>query len=206
MERSEYEKLNIVEDRMWWFVAMHRNLLALARRMPIRKANLPILDAGCGTGGFLGRLAQEYRDKAIFGLELDLFACTRAEAKSARPVCAGSVNEMPFRDGSFAANCLLARRLAERGVRFIQIYHRDWDHHAGVKEHVQGAASEVDRGAAALVTDLKQRGMLDETLVMVLSEHGRTPRLNNARGGGRDHWSEAYTCLFAGGGVAPWSA
>jgi len=103
VERSEYEKLSIVEDRMWWFVAMHRNLLALARRTPIRKANLPILDAGCGTGGFLGRLAQEYRDKAIFGLELDLFACTRAGAKSARPVCAGSVNEMPFRDGSFAA-------------------------------------------------------------------------------------------------------
>ena len=88
MERSEYEKLDIVEDRMWWFAAMHKNLLMLARRMPIGKANLPILDAGCGMGGFLRRLAQEYRDKAIFGLELDLFASIRAAAKSALPVCA----------------------------------------------------------------------------------------------------------------------
>src|SRR5947207_1950681 len=59
-----------------------------------------------------------------------------------------------------------------------------------------------DRALAGLIADLEQRGQLDDTLVLVLSEHGRTPRLNNARGGGRDHWSEAYTCLFAGGGVA----
>ena len=68
-------------------------------------------------------------------------------------------------DGSFAANCLLARRLAERGVRFIQLYHRDWDHHGAIKEHVAGTAREVDQGAAALIKDLKQRGMLDDTLV-----------------------------------------
>ena len=78
-------------------------------------------------------------------------------------------------DGSFAANCLLARRLAERGVRFIQLYHRDWDHHGGVKAHVQGTAAEVDRGAAALVEDLARRGMLDETLVVFGTEFGRTP-------------------------------
>ena len=69
-------------------------------------------------------------------------------------------------DGSFGANCLLARRLAERGVRFIQLYHRDWDHHGVIKEHVKGTAAEVDQGAAALIKDLKQRGMLDETLVI----------------------------------------
>ena len=63
-------------------------------------------------------------------------------------------------DGSFAANCLLARRLAERGVRFIQLYHRDWDHHGGIKHHIAGTAGEVDRGTAALIQDLKQRGML----------------------------------------------
>jgi SAM-dependent methyltransferase len=126
VERSEYEKLDIVEDRMWWFAAMHRNLLMLARRMPIGKANLPILDAGCGTGGFLGRLAREYRDKAIFGLELDPFACIRAAAKSALPVCAGSVNEIPFRDGSFAA-IFSADVLCHCGVddsRALRQFHR----------------------------------------------------------------------------------
>ena len=72
MERSEYEKLDIAEDRMWWFAAMHRNLLLAAGRVPIPAGNLPILDAGCGTGGFLARLAREYRDKAILGLNLTI--------------------------------------------------------------------------------------------------------------------------------------
>jgi hypothetical protein len=103
-------------------------------------------------------------------------------------------------DGSFASNCLLARRLAERGVRFIQIYHRDWDHHAGVKRQIQGAASEVDRGAAALLIDLKQRGMLDDTIVVFGSEFGRTPM---AQGDGRDHHRSAFTMWFAGGGIKP---
>ena len=69
-------------------------------------------------------------------------------------------------DGSFASNCLLARRLAERGVRFIQLYHRGWDHHGGVKNGVAGTAKLVDRASWALVQDLKQRGMLDDTLVI----------------------------------------
>ena len=78
-------------------------------------------------------------------------------------------------DGSFAANCLLARRLAERGVRFIQLYHRDWDHHNDVKANMVFKAEEVDRATAALLTDLKQRGMLDDTLVIWGGEFGRTP-------------------------------
>src|SRR5882672_8410362 len=77
-------------------------------------------------------------------------------------------------DGSFAANCLLARRLAERGVRFIQLYHRDWDHHNDVA-HVKFKAEEVDRPTAALIRDLKERGMWDETLVIFGGEFGRTP-------------------------------
>src|SRR5262249_11608921 len=85
-------------------------------------------------------------------------------------------------DGSFAANCLLARRLAERGVRFIQLYPRDWDHHGAVKSHVAGTAREVDRGAAALIKDLRQRGLLDDTLVVWGGEFGRTPM---AQGDGR---------------------
>jgi hypothetical protein len=101
-------------------------------------------------------------------------------------------------DGSFGANCLLARRLAERGVRFIQLYHRDWDHHGKVKDHIAGTAAEVDRGAAALVTDLRQRGMLDETLVVFGTEFGRTPM---AQGDGRDHHLAGFSIWLAGGGI-----
>ena len=101
-------------------------------------------------------------------------------------------------DGSFASNCLLARRLAERGVRFIQLYHRDWDHHGSVKEHSLGTAKEVDRGAAALIEDLKQRGMLDETLIVFGTEFGRTPM---AQGNGRDHHIKGFSMWMAGGGI-----
>jgi hypothetical protein len=101
-------------------------------------------------------------------------------------------------DGSFAANCLLARRLAERGVRFIQLYHRDWDHHGAIKTHVQGTAREIDQGAAALVKDLKQRGMLDDTLVIWGGEFGRTPM---AQGDGRDHHIKGFSIWMAGGGI-----
>ncbi|MEM7395145.1 MAG: DUF1501 domain-containing protein, partial [Verrucomicrobiota bacterium] len=87
-------------------------------------------------------------------------------------------------DGTFAANCLLARRLAERGVRFIQLYHRGWDHHGGVKNGVMNTGRRVDQGTTALIQDLKQRGMLDETLVIWGGEFGRTPM---AQGSGRDH-------------------
>ncbi len=103
-------------------------------------------------------------------------------------------------DGTFAANCLLARRLAERGVRFIQLYHRDWDHHGAIKEHVAGTAREVDQAAAALVKDLKQRGMLDETLVIWGGEFGRTPM---AQGNGRDHHIKGFSIWMAGGGIKP---
>ena len=84
--------------------------------------------------------------------------------------------------GSFAANCILARRLAERGVRFIQLYHRDWDHHGSIKEHVRGTAAEVDKGMAALIKDLKARDMLKDTLILWNGEFGRTPM---AQGSGR---------------------
>jgi hypothetical protein len=101
-------------------------------------------------------------------------------------------------DGSFAANCLLARRLAERGVRFIQLYHRDWDHHGAIKDHVKNTAREVDQGAAALLKDLKQRGMLDDTLVVWGGEFGRTPM---AQGSGRDHHIKGFSMWLAGGGI-----
>ncbi|QDV83501.1 DUF1501 domain-containing protein [Planctomycetes bacterium TBK1r] len=101
-------------------------------------------------------------------------------------------------DGSFASNCLLARRLAERGVRFIQLYHRGWDHHGGVKAGVAKTAELVDQGTAALVRDLKQRGMLDETLIVWGGEFGRTPM---AQGSGRDHHIKGFSMWLAGGGI-----
>jgi len=101
-------------------------------------------------------------------------------------------------DGSFAANCLLARRLAERGVRFIQLYHRDWDHHGNLKNDIKLKAEEVDGPAAALITDLKRRGMLDETLILYGGEFGRTPM---AQGSGRDHHIKGFSCWLAGGGI-----
>lgn len=101
-------------------------------------------------------------------------------------------------DGSFAANCLLARRLAERGVRFIQLYHRGWDHHGEIKDGVASAARLVDRASAALVMDLKQRGMLEDTLVIWGGEFGRTPM---AQGSGRDHHIRGFSIWMAGGGI-----
>ena len=102
-------------------------------------------------------------------------------------------------DGSFASNCLLARRLAERGVRFIQLYHKDWDHHSGVKEGVALKAQEIDRACMALIVDLKQRGMLDETLIVWAGEFGRTPMSQG--GNGRDHHNKAMSVWLAGGGI-----
>ncbi len=104
-------------------------------------------------------------------------------------------------DGSFASNCLLARRLAERGVRFIQLYHRDWDHHAALKPNVALKAEEVDRPTAALITDLKQRGMLEDTLIVWGGEFGRTPMSQS--GDGRDHHIKGFSFMMAGGGIKP---
>jgi uncharacterized protein (DUF1501 family) len=102
-------------------------------------------------------------------------------------------------DGSFASNCLLARRLAERGVRFIQLYHKDWDHHGGVKHGVELKAKEIDRACAGLIRDLKQRDMLQETLIVWAGEFGRTPMSQG--GDGRDHHNKGFTIWLAGGGI-----
>jgi hypothetical protein len=101
-------------------------------------------------------------------------------------------------DGTFAANCLLARRLAERGVRFIQLYHRDWDHHGNVKKDVAVTAKEVDQPAAALIKDLKRLDMLKDTLIIFGGEFGRTPM---AQGTGRDHHMKGFSMWMAGGGI-----
>src|SRR5262245_30349603 len=107
---------------------------------------------------------------------------------------------------SFAANCLLARRLVERGVRFVQLYHTDWDHHGGsldLTKPLENICKEIDQGCAALVKDLKRRGLLDTTLVIWGGEFGRTPMGENRETIGRDHHIDAYTMWLAGGGVKP---
>jgi len=106
---------------------------------------------------------------------------------------------------SFARNCLLARRLVERGTRFVQLYHTNWDSHGGPGENLQGdfgaRCREVDRAQAALVTDLKQRGLLNDTLVIWGGEFGRTPMGENRDTTGRNHHIDAFTMWFAGGGT-----
>jgi len=105
--------------------------------------------------------------------------------------------------GTFAANCLLARRLAERDVRFIQLYHRDWDHHGELPKSIGGQCQQVDRAGYALVQDLKQRGLLDDTMVIWSGEFGRTPMsqgANNRDTYGRDHHMKAFSGWVAGGG------
>ncbi|QEL19384.1 DUF1501 domain-containing protein [Limnoglobus roseus] len=102
-------------------------------------------------------------------------------------------------DGTFAANCLLARRLAERGVRFIQLYHRDWDHHGGIKNDIKLKIEEVDRPLMALIRDLKDKGLFDSTLVVWGGEFGRTPMSQG--GSGRDHHMKGFSMWLAGGGI-----
>jgi hypothetical protein len=108
---------------------------------------------------------------------------------------------------SFAANCLLARRLVERGVRFVQLYHTDWDHHGDQANNLSGAldarCKECDQPSAALVMDLKRRGLLNDTLVIWGGEFGRTPMGENRETIGRDHHVDAFTVWMAGGGAKP---
>ncbi len=101
-------------------------------------------------------------------------------------------------DGSYASNCLLARRLLERGVRFVQLYHRAWDHHSNLVPNFTTSAKATDQPTAALVKDLKDRGLLDDTLVIWGGEFGRTPM---AQGSGRDHHINAFSVWIAGGGI-----
>jgi hypothetical protein len=103
-------------------------------------------------------------------------------------------------DGSYASNCLLARRLAERGVRMIQLYHRAWDHHANLEAGIKESAQAVDRATAALIKDLKQRGMLEDTLILWSGEFGRTPM---GQGTGRDHHILSFSNFLVGGGIKP---
>ncbi len=104
---------------------------------------------------------------------------------------------------SFANNCLLARRLVERGVRFVQLFDSSWDHHNNVFRSMPNKCRQIDKPIAALIQDLKERGLLDETLIVWGGEFGRTPMLQGSAGpnAGRDHHKDAFCALMAGGGV-----
>ena len=106
-------------------------------------------------------------------------------------------------DGSFASNCLLARRLLERGVRFIHLYHRGWDHHDNLVKYMNICCKLTDQPVAALLNDLKQRGLLEETLVIWGGEFGRTPMIQYKGGVGRDHHIKGFSMWMAGGGIKP---
>jgi uncharacterized protein (DUF1501 family) len=110
-------------------------------------------------------------------------------------------------EASFANNCLLARRLVERGVRFVQLFHEAWDHHSDVKGGVKAQTGITDKACAALIKDLKQRGLLDSTIVVWGGEFGRTPQVEASaelgRSLGRDHHPQAFTYWLAGGGTKP---
>jgi len=104
-------------------------------------------------------------------------------------------------DGSYASNCLLARRLAERGTRFIHLYHRGWDHHGDLQKYMNICCGLTDKPTAALINDLKARGMLEDTLVIWGGEFGRTPMFQGKGGAGRDHHIKGFSMWMAGGGV-----
>lgn len=101
-------------------------------------------------------------------------------------------------DGTFASNCLLARKLLERGVRFVQVYHRAWDHHGGIKRSMEITAKEVDQATAAFIQDLKDRGLYDDTLIVWGGEFGRTPM---GQGSGRDHHIKGFSMFLSGGAI-----
>jgi hypothetical protein len=108
------------------------------------------------------------------------------------------------RPGSYASNCLLARRLCERDVRFVQLFHMGWDHHGGLPKAIKGQCNDTDQATAGLLTDLKQRGLLDDTLIVWGGEFGRTTYSQGAlteTNYGRDHHPRCFTVLMAGAGV-----
>jgi len=102
LEQVEYDKLRQTEERMWWFMAIHANLLMLYRRIMPKNSAGWLLDAGCGTGGFLARFSKKYPEAKAIGLDANQTACLWAAEKSARPVCTGSVNTLPFADAAFS--------------------------------------------------------------------------------------------------------
>jgi len=153
-----------------------------------------------------GQLAEETVDPEIatriaqyemaFKMQSSVPELLDFKSESAKTIEAYGIKEVG--DGSFASNCLMARRLAERGVRMIQLYHRAWDLHGNLDNGMKMGAEDVDKATGALIRDLKERGMLDDTLILWGGEFGRTPM---GQGSGRDHHIAGYSVFLAGGGI-----
>jgi len=153
-----------------------------------------------------GQLAEETVDPEIatriaqyemaFKMQSSVPELLDFKSESAKTIESYGIKEVG--DGSFASNCLMARRLAERGVRMIQLYHRAWDLHGNLDNGMKMGAEDVDKATGALIRDLKERGMLDDTLILWGGEFGRTPM---GQGTGRDHHIAGYSVFLAGGGV-----
>ncbi len=157
--------------------------------------------------------ARRDREATTFGSQRDMAYSLIGSGKvrDALDVARESINTREsYGMTVFGQGCLAARRLVEAGSKFVTVFWDEfglagsgwdthWEHYPRMKNELMPG---FDRGFSGLISDLDQRGMLDDTLVVVLSEHGRTPQINNANGGGRDHWSQAYSVLFSGGGTA----
>jgi hypothetical protein len=153
-----------------------------------------------------GQLAEETVDPEIatriaqyemaFKMQSSVPELLDFKSESAKTIESYGIKEVG--DGSFASNCLMARRLAERGVRMIQLYHRAWDLHGNLDNGMKMGAEDVDKATGALIRDLKERGMLDDTLILWGGEFGRTPM---GQGTGRDHHIAGYSVFLAGGGI-----
>jgi len=155
----------------------------------------------------LASLDDRFRDRSTNSVVASIRAANDAAVRLMRPEAAGAIalDDEPgeVRDrydrGVFGQGCLLARRLVERGVRFVEVTLDGWDTHSNNFTAVEGLSTTLDVAAGALLDDLRRRGLLDSTLVVCMGEFGRTPKIN--AGGGRDHWPHAWSAALAGGGV-----
>lgn len=163
----------------------------------------------------LAMLRQQDADFANAGAEAIAFEHEQLYNKAARLMTSERLKaftlegesdqtKQSYGPNQFGQGCLVARRLVESGVPFVQVQRSGWDMHANLWQNIPTAAGEVDQGVAALITDLKARGLLDRTLILVLGEFGRTPKINQSTPNvGRDHWARNFNVLLAGGGLQP---
>lgn len=160
-----------------------------------------------GRLALLAELDHRFRNEPTNSVTASIRASHEAAVRLMLPKASGAVRldgePEKLRDqygrSVFGQGCLLARRLIERGVRFVEVTLDGWDTHANNFNAVQNLSATLDAGASALLADLKQRGLLESTLVVCMGEFGRTPKIN--AGGGRDHWPHAWTAVLAGGGI-----
>ena len=222
LSKNTFHQAQPLYDRLWgsgFLSSKHQGVKFRSQGDPVLYLNDPAGGASAERRKMLDRLAQlnRLREAEIGDPEITTRLAQYEMAyrmQTSVPELADVSNEPEStfklygeeakKPGSHAANCLLARRLAERGVRFIQVFHRGWDHHSNVKRYLPTLAKETDQGSAALIKDLKDRGMLDETLVIWGGEFGRTVYAQgNPKAFGRDHHPRCFSIWMAGGGIKP---